>query len=184
MLGPSGVGVLYVAERARDKLGTLKLGGGTVDRVHADSFALKRAPYRFEAGTPNIEGVLGLAAAVRYLERIGMDKVAAHEAHLARLMEEELSALPSLTLLGPRDPRRKIAIAALAPTRPAIVPETLGMMLSDSFKVMARAGMHCAHPYFERRKLPGAVRLSAYVYTTDEDVRTAAAALRELLARL
>lgn len=184
MLAPSGVGVLFIGERAWDRVGVAKVGGGTVLAVRRTGFDLKRVPYRFEAGTPNIEGVVGLGAAVEYLDRMDMAKVAAHDAELARVMHECFADLPGLRMLGPRDPRRKIAIASLAPTTKAFDVETLAMMLSDSHKVMARAGTHCAHPYFRERGLAGSLRLSAYVYTSAEEIRAAAAALRDVVRSL
>jgi cysteine desulfurase/selenocysteine lyase len=166
-----------------DRLEAFKLGGGAVDHVRADGFELKRAPHRFEAGTPNIEGALGLGAAVEYLEWLGMEAVAAHDAHLARVLSARLGALPGLRLLGPRDPGRKVAILSLVPMGEAVDVEMLGMMLSDSHKIMARTGTHCAHPYFESHGLRGALRLSAHVYSSEEDIHAAADALGELVGR-
>lgn len=183
MLGPSGVGVLYVAESMWDRLGTFKTGGGMVHQVKADRFSPKRYPHRFEAGTPNIEGVLGLAAAIEYLEQVGMDRVAAHDAELARLMLSLFSELPGATLLGPAEAAHRIAIASLVPP-PGIEASTVGMMLSDSFKIMARAGTHCAHPYFDAHGAAGSVRLSSYLYNTEEEIRAAHAALVDILSRL
>jgi cysteine desulfurase/selenocysteine lyase len=183
MLGPSGVGVLYVAEAMWDRLRPLKLGGGTVDHVRTDGFDLKRVPHRFEAGTPNIEGVLGLGAAVAYLERIGMNAVARHDAQLAESLHRRLADVPGIRVLGPRDPREKIAVASIVPTGKIDV-QLLGSTLSDSFKVMARAGTHCAHPYFGSEGMrEGALRLSAYLYNDEQDLAEAARALGELMTR-
>jgi cysteine desulfurase / selenocysteine lyase len=184
MLGPSGIGVLFVRETMWERMSVVKLGGGTVDHVCQERFILKRFPNCFEAGTPNIEGALGLAAAIGYLEELGMHEVAAHDAHLAGVMHERFSQIPGLTLLGPRDPALKLAILSFAPSNSIIDIEMLGMMLSDSYKIMARTGTHCAHPYFEACGLRGSVRLSAYVYTTEADIHLAADATEELLRRL
>lgn len=181
MLGPSGVGILYARRSSQGRLRPLKLGGGVVDRVTHGGFALKGAPYCFEAGTPNIEGVLGLRAAVEYLSALGMDRVREHDRQLAALLLERCRDLPGVTILGPAEPTGRAAIVSLVPPPGAPDTDTLAMMLSDGFKVMCRSGQHCAHPYFEMKQIAGALRLSGYVYTGAEDVERAAAALHTLL---
>jgi cysteine desulfurase/selenocysteine lyase len=184
MLGPSGIGALYIAEEMWDRMGSLKLGGGTVDYVRTDGFNLKRIPHRFEAGTPNIEGVLGFAAAVRYLDDLGMEKVKAHDEELGQLLMDRFQRIKNLRILGPTDPKKKIAILPFLPDSPLIDFEQLGMMLSDSFKVMARTGTHCCHPYFDSHRLIGCVRFSTHVYTSEEDVLFAADRTEELVKKL
>jgi len=184
MLGPSGVGVLYVSEAMWDRLKPLKLGGGVVDHVREDGFSLKRVPHRFEAGTPNIEGVLGLGAAVRYLDRLGMEAVHEEGVAQSRKLRALTAALPGLRLLGPVDADDTLPIVTLAPTAPAVDAARLGMILSDTYKIMARSGTHCAHPYYARAGVKGALRLSAYVYNSDEDLEIAAGALGEIMKRL
>lgn len=177
LLGPSGVGVLYISQAMAERVKSSKLGGGVPDHVRTDGFALKGLPHRLEAGTPNIEGVIGLGAAVEYLEALGMERVAAHGQDLARLLHARLAPLPGLELLGPAGPERTIGIASLAVRGGNLDVTTLGHVLSDTHKVMARSGTHCAHPYFESRGLHGALRLSTHVYTSRDDVEIAAAAL-------
>lgn len=194
MLGPSGVGVLVLRESLWERVRPTKIGGGTVLDVGLDGYSLKRVPHCFEAGTPNIEGILGLGAAVAYLDAIGMDRVAAHDAHLARAMARIFGDIPGVRLLGPRpgdahdgthdggDSPTRIAIASLVPQPPARIDVAMiGMMLSDSFAVMARTGTHCAHPYFRAIGVPGALRFSAYVYTTEAELRFAASALATIV---
>lgn len=182
MLGPSGAGVLYVSEAMWERVKPLKLGGGTVDHVREDGFSLKRVPHRFEAGTPNIEGVLGLGAAVRYLDAIGMERLHEHGLAQAKKLRSLVGAIDGLKLLGPEG--ETLPIATLAPATPAVDAARLGMMLSDTYKIMARSGTHCAHPYYAQLGVRGALRLSAYVYNSDEDLEMAAAALREIMSRL
>jgi cysteine desulfurase/selenocysteine lyase len=182
MLAPSGIGVLYARRPWGERLRPLKLGGGTVLSVQAGAYELKPAPSRFEAGTPNIEGAIGLAAAIGYLERIGMERVREHSSHLARAIAAECETLRAFaSLLGPSDPEHKVGLAALVPRVPHWSPDLLATVLSDSFNVMARSGTHCAHPYFRARALDGALRLSTGVYTAEEDLARAFAALREIL---
>ena len=180
MLGPSGIGVLYASEDGMARLTPTWLGGGTVDHVRRADFSLKRAPYCFEAGTPNIEGAIGLAAAVEYLTAAGMDRVAAHGAELAAIMVRELGDVPGLAVLGPGS---RLPIVSLVPTVDVRV-EALAALLSDSAAIMARAGTHCAHPYLAERGVAGTLRLSGYVYTSRDDVAAAAHALRRIMERL
>jgi cysteine desulfurase/selenocysteine lyase len=183
MLGPSGVGVLYVRDEVADTFAPRKLGGGTPAEVTTQSYRLKERPYSFEAGTPCIEGIIGLGAAVDYLRDLGMARVAAHDAALARLMHDRFSEISSLRMLGPQDPNRKIAIAALVPNPGVSSAGSLGQMLSDSHKIMARSGKHCAHPYFASREILGSLRLSTYVYNSEQDVLMAAAALEQIVRK-
>jgi cysteine desulfurase/selenocysteine lyase len=184
MLAPSGVGVLYVREAMLERLRPLKLGGGVVDHVREDGFTLKRAPHRFEAGTPNIEGVIGLGAAIRYLDRLGMEAVRQEGDEQSRRLRALVAEIPGLRLLGPTDARDTLPLVNLAPTRASVDAARLGMMLSDSYKIMARSGTHCAHPFYARAGVTGALRLSAFVYNSDEDLQAAAFALREIMSRL
>lgn len=181
MLGPSGVGVLYIKEELAARLRPFRLGGGTPDHVRSDGFELKDAPYRFEAGTPNIEGVLGLGAAIEYLERLGMARVAEHDAALTRALHERFSDIPGLVMLGPSQPELKVSIVSLAPTSSGITVASLAHVLSDSYKVMARAGTHCAHPFFESEGIGESLRLSPYLYNGSDDLDRAARALQEIL---
>jgi cysteine desulfurase / selenocysteine lyase len=182
MLGPSGVGALYIRDEVGDHLRPRKLGGGSPVRVTADGFVLKERPYSFEAGTPNIEGILGMAAAVEYLQDLGMARVAEHEAAMARFIHERFARVPQLRILGPSDPGKKIGIASLVPASGIRSAAMLGEILSDSYKIMARSGTHCAHPYFASLGIQGSLRLSTYVYNSEQDIELAASALEELLA--
>ena len=110
LLGPSGVGVLYGRRELLEKLTPFETGGGMVSYHARDRFELREAPFKHEAGTPNIEGVLGLGAAVRYLRRIGMSQIHAHSRELGRQMVEGLQKIRGVTLIGrgaPADPGRQ-----------------------------------------------------------------------------
>jgi cysteine desulfurase/selenocysteine lyase len=184
MLAPAGIGVLSGSQGALDALDPAYLGGGTVERVTREGFTLKPLPYRLEAGTPNVGGALGLAAALDVLEGLGWDAIAEHERALAGVMERELAGLPGARVLLARGPTR-LAMASIAPTSRRVTADHLALVLSDSYQVMARSGFHCAQPLFEMLGLPGgALRLSAYVYTTEEEIRRAAEALRVVLSRM
>jgi len=183
MLGPSGTGVLYVRDEIGDRLTPRRVGGGTPVRVTTEGFHLKERPYSFEAGTPNIEGVFGLAAAAEYLMEIGMKRVAEHDAALARVLHERFANRSFVRMLGPTDPARKVAIAALVPTHDRRnAAGSLGQILSDSYKIMARSGTHCAHPYYASLGVEASLRLSSYVYNSERDLHQAADAIEEILA--
>lgn len=183
LLGPTGVGVLWGRPELLEKLEPLSPGGGTVERVTQSGFEWKKVPYRFEGGTPNVSGVLGLAAAVEYLSEVGFEALTRHEKVLADALGSALDGLPGAeVLMAAGEPR--LAIACVAPRSDKVNPDRLALQLSDSFQVMVRSGFHCAHPAFDFWKLPwGAVRASAYLYNTVEEVAAFGAALRSLLGR-
>lgn len=181
MCGPSGVGILYIKEDIGRNFAVKRLGGGTPDHVRRDSYDLKELPYRLEPGTPNIEGVIGLGAAVEYLEMLGMENVAEHDAELTRLMHELFFEQEHFTMLGPKDPTKKISIASLALKKKDVTVGSVGHYLSDSKKIMVRSGTHCAHPYFDSIGVAGSIRLSAYIYTSGQDLIEASESLAQLL---
>lgn len=184
MLGPTGVGVLWGRREQLARLDPLVLGGGTVDRVTREGFTLKAIPYRFEAGTPNIGGVVGLGRAVEFLDELGMPAVQAHDTALAAELEAQLREVPGVRVLMARGEPR-LAIATLVPTTPRITADHLAYYLSETHKIMVRSGHHCAHPLFDSIGAEaGGMRASAYLYNEAEEIRALAAALRELLGRV
>ena len=183
MLGPTGTGVLWGRLELLDGLDPLVVGGGAVQKVTLTGYELKECPYRFEAGTPNISGALGLAAAMDYIEALGFDTIAAHDEALATAIARESLDVPGIhTILSPARPR--LGIAQIVLDTPAIGPEDLALMLSDGPKIMVRAGFHCAHLLFDHLSLPfGAVRVSSYVYNTENEIAELGRALRSILGR-
>jgi cysteine desulfurase/selenocysteine lyase len=183
MLGPTGTGVLWGQAERLEALQPLTLGGGAIQRVLSDGYELKECPYRFEAGTPNISGVLGLAAAMDYIEALGFDAIAAHDRLLADRIAQETADIPGMhTIMSPASPR--LAIAQVVLDTPALGPEDLSLMLSDGYKIMTRAGFHCVHLLFDHLALArGALRVSAYVYNTEDEIAQLGAALRSILGR-
>jgi cysteine desulfurase/selenocysteine lyase len=182
MLGPTGVGVLWIAAERQGELHPAHLGGGTVDRVTTSAYELRRAPHRFEAGTPDIAGVLGLGAAVAYLQRLGMDAVAAHDALMARVLREEAERRPYLAAVGLEAPDR----AGIASLRIEGCPDLgeAARILSDAHGVMCRSGHQCAQPLVDRFAGSQVLRMSTYVYNTEGEVRAAFEALDATCAAL
>jgi cysteine desulfurase/selenocysteine lyase len=184
VLGPTGVGVLWARPQLLERLEPLAVGGGVVDRVTSNGYTLKRVPFRFEAGTPNISGVLGLGAALEYLQQLGFEAIEEHERALALVLEQRLSKLAGATLYMAQGPRR-LALATLVPNSNQVSPDHLAVALSDSFQIMVRSGFHCAHPAFDYWKVDGgSLRISAYLYNTVDEIHRVADALEELLGRL
>lgn len=184
VLGPTGIGALYGTRDALDALRPAHLGGGMVDLVTATGWTPKPVPFRFEAGTPNIAGAIGLAAALRYLKRVGWERVVEHERALTRALVAGVADLPGTRLLGPEPGAERLPLASLVIESDRVAPDHVAMMLSDTHKVMARSGHHCCHPYFDGLGTTGALRLSAGFYNTVDEIEAATAALRELLARV
>jgi cysteine desulfurase/selenocysteine lyase len=179
MFGPNGVGVLYVR---RDRFADLALGnvgGGMVAVLGDDRFEPLEAPFRFEAGTPNIEGVIGLGAAVDYLLRIGMANVAQHSRTLAEQLIEGLAGLPDATVLG-RCARDRIALATVSLPWPSMRQQDIARLLADSHAIFVSGGFHCAHVLHDRLQLDGTLRASAHIYNDAGDIEAFVKALHDL----
>jgi cysteine desulfurase/selenocysteine lyase len=181
LLAPTGIGVLTGKPDSLSALEPLMIGGGSIDRVTESGFTLKEVPYRLEAGTPNVSGALGLAAAVEFLERISLRTIGAHQAQLARTLYETLRSTPGIEMLmSSTEPR--LALGSIAIPAGRVSPDDLAVALSDSYGIMVRSGFHCAHPLFDRfGHSHGALRASAYVYNTASDIEAFGEALRKLL---
>lgn len=178
LFGPSGVGVLYVKESLQERLRPLEWGGGMVERHGREDFRLRAAPYRFEAGTPNIEGVIGTGAAIAWLRGFGMERVAAHGREIGAHLVEALTALPGLTLVG-RSARAedRIGLTTFHLDVAGLGPQDLARALSDQHGILVSGGQHCAHILHDDLQLPGTVRASAHLFTTHEEIDRLAAAL-------
>ena len=182
-LGPSGVGVLYGKRERLEELALYQTGGGMV-RVHADDrFEVHDAPGRFEAGTPGIEGAIGLAAAVGYLDGLGMDTVRTHSHALGRRLVEGLRELPRVRVVAGSAPvERRIALAAFAVDAPGLGAEAIARLLCDRHQILVSGGYHCAHILHHRLGLDGTVRVSASVFNTHGEIDRVLSALREIVA--
>lgn len=179
MFGPNGVGVLYVRRDRFDELGLGNVGGGMVAKHAEDRFDALEPPFRYEAGTPNIEGVIGLGAAVDYMQGVGMDAIAAHVRELADRLMRGLAELPNATVLG-RSARERIALATVSLPLPSMRQEDVARLLADAHGIFVSGGYHCAHVLHSRLKLDGTVRASAHIYNDAGDIDAFVAALRDL----
>lgn len=181
MLGPTGVGVLYGKERHLEDLEPWEFGGGMVRSVTADEVHYEDLPTRLEAGTPNIAGVIGLAAAVDYLEDIGMESILNHERQLLRHAFEVLPK-EMLELYGPSEANSRSGVLAF--NVKGIHPHDVASVL-DKEGIIVRAGHHCAQPLVNALGATAMVRASFYLYNSHDEVDILSRALRrsaEILA--
>ena len=165
MMGPTGIGVLYAREALLKEMPAWQGGGDMILTVSFDGTTYNELPYRFEAGTPNIAGAVGLGAAVDYLQHIGMDAIAAHEAGLLAYGTSRLAEIPGLELVGTA--RQKAGVLSF--NIDGIHAHDLGTIL-DHHGVAIRTGHHCAMPVMEFFGIAGTARASLGVYNTREDI--------------
>ncbi|MDR3206457.1 MAG: cysteine desulfurase [Candidatus Methanoplasma sp.] len=178
MLGPAGMGVMYGSQEALEELRPLTFGGGTVGLATYGRADMAPIPERFESGLQNYSGIVGAKAAVEYLEKIGMDNVAAQDRKLMRRMAAGVSGVRGLKIVGPEDPDRRVG--AFSFNIDGLGSHDVAMMLDRIDKIMIRSGMHCAHPFYESRGIEGSARASVYLYNDDGDVDRFAKALAKV----
>ncbi|MDD1693865.1 MAG: cysteine desulfurase [Methanoregula sp.] len=165
MLGPTGTGVLYMKEPC---LEPLLVGGGGVERVTAAGYTLTEGYERYEAGTPNIAGAIGLARAVEYLEALGMEAIRLHEQQITRQILDGLARIENVQVFGPGPAGDRIGVVSF--TIRGLNPHDVAVMLDGEADIMVRSGHHCCMPLMEHLGLPdGTVRASLHCYNTAED---------------
>ncbi|GAA4507250.1 SufS family cysteine desulfurase [Brevibacterium yomogidense] len=177
MLGPTGVGALYGKKELLDALPPVLTGGSMITTVTMEETGFLPAPQRFEAGTQPVAQIVGLAAAVGYLDEIGMDVVAAHETAIGAALLTGVQDVPGIRVLGPLDPTERIG--AVAFDVEGVHAHDVGQFL-DSRGVAARVGHHCAQPLHRRYGITASTRASAAIYTDSTDVEQFLAALAEV----
>ncbi|HEM5944100.1 TPA: cysteine desulfurase [Streptococcus suis] len=166
MLGPTGIGILYGKEELLNRMSPVEFGGEMIDFVYEQSATWKELPWKFEAGTPNIAGAIGLGAAIDYLTEIGMDAIQAHEAELVDYVFPKLQAIPGLTIYGSQDLSKRTGVIAF--NLDDLHPHDVATAL-DYEGVAVRAGHHCAQPLLRYLQVPTTVRASFYIYNTKAD---------------
>ncbi|WP_035012325.1 cysteine desulfurase [Corynebacterium jeikeium] len=176
MLGPNGVGVLYGKAQHLDQLPPFLTGGSMVEKVTMERTTFTEAPQRFEAGTQMTSQVVGLGAAVRYLDELGMDNVAAHEAELTAYALEQLQTIEGLRIIGPTESNDRGS--ALSFVVEGIHPHDLGQVVDDQ-GVCIRVGHHCAWPVHTCMDVQATARASFYIYNDLSEVDALVAAIRK-----
>ncbi|WEV54833.1 cysteine desulfurase [Leuconostocaceae bacterium ESL0723] len=167
MMGPTGIGVLYGRLELLDQMPPAQYGGEMIERVGLYESTYTELPERFEAGTPNIAGAIGLGVAVDYLQSVGMDTVEAHEAELMAYAMDKLQAIDGLTIYGPKDPKQHHAVIAF--NLAGVHPHDVATILDQS-GVEVRAGHHCAQPLMDYLGVTATVRASFYLYNDLADI--------------
>jgi cysteine desulfurase/selenocysteine lyase len=166
MLGPTGTGVLWMR---RPEIEPLLVGGGAVEQVTATGYTLAAGPARYEGGTPNIAGALGLGRAVGYLEDLGMEEIRKHEQALTKQMIEGLSGIDGVRIFGPEAIAGRIGVVSF--NVKDMHPHDVAHLLDEEADIMVRSGHHCCIPLMTRLGVPdGTVRASLHCYNNAEDV--------------
>ena len=169
MLGPTGVGVLYVKEDILEKMSPFIGGGDMIKEVHKYETIYNDLPYKFEGGTPNIADVIGLGAAIDYLNEIGMGNVREHEVDITSYAIRALSTIKGVNLYGPSDVNHRGGIIAF--NIGDIHPHDLATIMNEH-GVAIRSGHHCAQVLMSRLDVAATSRLSFYIYNTKKEVDT------------
>ncbi len=162
---PTGIGVLYGKEKWLEEMPPYQGGGEMIDHVSFEKTTFNELPYKYEAGTPNYEGSIALAEALRYVSAIGMEQIAQHEQELIQYAMEQMASIPNLRFIGMPKHRSGVISFLIGNEHPYDV----GMLL-DKLGVAVRTGHHCAQPLVEYYNIPGTVRASFALYNNKEDV--------------
>jgi cysteine desulfurase/selenocysteine lyase len=181
MLGPTGIGILWGRREALEALEPTRGGGEMIKEVWIDRARWNDLPWRFEPGTPPIAEAVGLTAAVEYLEKLGMARVAEHERTLARQTVEVLAAIPGVRVYGPAASVDRGAVVSFSVQ--GLHPHDVAALL-DQEGIAVRAGHHCAQPLMRWLGITGTARASFSVYSSSEDVSLLAHAVAALRTRL
>ena len=165
MCGPTGIGGLYARAEILNSIPPWHGGGEMIVSVTLEKSAFKKAPHRFEAGTPNIAGAIGLAAAIDYIEQIGRPIIFEHDTHLAHYAAERLAELPGIRIFGPTEPRGALVGFVMDAAHPHDLTT-----FADQYGLALRGGHHCNQPLMRRFGVPGTTRASFYFYNTTEEI--------------
>jgi cysteine desulfurase/selenocysteine lyase len=175
MCGPTGIGALYGRPDVLSETDPLLYGGEMISEVDRTRATWADVPYRFEGGTPNVAGAIGLGAAVEFLTGVGMERIRAHSRDLAIEAAHRLRAVPGVTVYGPPDDRQALVTFNVTGVHPHDVAQVL-----DSLGIAVRAGHHCAQPLMATLSIESSARASFYLYNSRKDVDSLEAGLREV----
>jgi len=176
MLGPMGIGALYGRRELLEKMVPFLYGGEMIDEVTLEDTTFTVLPYKFEAGTPNVAGVVGFGEAVRYLARLEWEKVQEHVKKLADVLIHELQRTPYVEVYGPKDETQHSIVSFNVK---GLHPHDVSQYLS-TWKVAVRSGHHCAQPQLKRIGVPATCRASVYFYNTEADVERMLEAIKNI----
>lgn len=169
MLAPTGIGVLYGKRSLLEKMKPIEFGGEMIDFVYLEDSTWKELPWKFEAGTPNIAGAIGLGAAIDYLTEVGMEDIHHYEQELVAYVLPKLQEIPGITIYGPTDPAKRTGVITF--NLEGVHPHDLATAM-DMEGVAVRAGHHCAQPLMNYLEVNSTARASFYFYNTKSDADT------------
>jgi cysteine desulfurase/selenocysteine lyase len=167
MFGPTGIGVLYAKESILEQMDPFMGGGSIIKEVQLDQSTWNDLPYKFEAGTPNIAGAIGLGAAIDYLNTIGIENIRKVGKELIEYAFETLPKVGGIEIYGPEDPKDRVEVFSF--NLPKIHAHDVASIVNN-YGVAIRSGHHCAQPLMRRLSVPATSRASLYVYNTEEEI--------------
>ncbi|WP_075619765.1 cysteine desulfurase [Paenisporosarcina indica] len=167
MCGPTGIGVLYGKKELLEQMEPVEFGGEMIDFVGLFDSTWKELPWKFEGGTPIIAGAVGLAAAIDFLEEIGLDEIEKHEHELASYAMDRMSTIKGLSIFGPKDPGERAGIVTF--NLDDVHPHDVATVL-DMNGIAVRAGHHCAQPLMKWLQVTATARASFYLYNSVDDI--------------
>lgn len=175
MLGPTGIGFLYGRRELLEQMDPFLHGGDMISSVTTEGATFNELPWKFEAGTPNIAGGIGLGAAIDYLQSMGMENIYAHEQKLLAYALEKLSCVKGLEIYGPQETQDCLAVISF--NIKGVHPHDVAGLL-DEAGIAVRSGHHCAQPLMKRLGMDNTARASFYIYNSEDDVDALVEALR------
>jgi cysteine desulfurase/selenocysteine lyase len=178
MLGPSGIGVLYGKYNLLEQLDPFMVGGDTVASSTYETCEFLPPPEKFEAGLQDYAGIIGLGAAVKYLQDVGFDAIQKQELLINEVISADIKDIPGLCLIGPADPHLRSGVVAFYID--GIDSHRIALMLDQMASVMVRSGQHCVHSWFNAHQIKGTVRASAYFYNTLEEAALFTSSLKKI----
>ncbi|MEA2542730.1 MAG: cysteine desulfurase / selenocysteine lyase, partial [Acidobacteriaceae bacterium] len=173
--GPTGVGVLYGKAGLLEEMAPYQSGGDMISSVRFEKTTYNKLPYKFEAGTPDIAGAIGLHAALQYVNELGVDNIAAHEDALLAYATETVGAIPGVSLIGTADQKAGV----LSFMVDGVHPHDIGTIL-DQEGIAIRTGHHCAQPVMERFGIPATARASFGLYNTKAEIDALVAGIQKV----
>lgn len=178
--GPMGSGVLYINPSCLDKMEPFMLGGGMITKVSLDKTIWEEPPFKLEAGTPNVAGAVGLAAALKYINKIGWSKILEHEKALTKRLVEGIRSVDAVGILGSQDLKSKCGVVSF--TIKGIHPHDVAGFMNEA-GIAIRAGHHCAQPLHQQLKVQSSSRVSLGIYNTVEEVDYFLQVLNDLITK-
>jgi len=179
MLGPSGIGVLYGKYHLLKELSSFLVGGDTVKTTSYTTHEFLPPPEKFEAGLQNYVGIIGLAEACKYLEKLGLENIENHLIELNKLVTEKLKDIEGLKIIGPKLAKERSGIFSFIIE--GFTPHEIALILDGTYNIAIRSGQHCVHSWFKAKGIEGSARVSFYIYNTKKEVETFVEAINNIV---